>query len=334
VASHSRRHRASRRRTIAASDGKVRLYAHPGNPDAIVAAQRNAPPAAAGPSYHLRSGAEVQSGTVLGRVNVPAGANAGRVSFAIRPAGDRSTIDPRPVFAAWAQLHDALRPQGAKDAEALLGAAASAMLALSRSELQQSLLSDPGVTLDTRSRELIASGAVDRRVLAALAFVSRCGLKPTVSVIYETGSAPAGRSALVADISAVDGVAIAGHQGSGTIADLTVRTLLAIPPAAAPHAIWSLMRYPGAPRTHASVADANHIRIEFEPPFTATAASATSNASAAHVAQLRAEAAPLLAGVQLSAAQWEELIARIAALPAPNVAAKPSSSAVPDATAP
>jgi hypothetical protein len=31
-----------------------------------------------------------------------------------------------------------------------------------------------------------------------------------------------------------------------------------------------------------------------------------------------------------SAAQWEQLIARIAALPAPNVATKPSSAAIPD----
>src|SRR6202030_562245 len=104
---------------------------------------------------------------------------------------------------------------------------------------------------------LVAMCAVHRRVLAALAFLSRCGLKPTASVRDEAAprTTPAGQGAVVADISAVDGAAIAPPQGSGTVADLTVRTLLAIPAAAAPHAIWSLMRYPGAPRTHASTAD-------------------------------------------------------------------------------
>jgi hypothetical protein len=33
---------------------------------------------------------------------------------------------------------------------------------------------------------------------------------------------------------------------------------------------------------------------------------------------------------ELSTAQWEQLIARIAALPAPTVAVKPSSGAIPD----
>jgi membrane-bound lytic murein transglycosylase B len=336
IASGRHPHRARRHATVAVASGKVRLYAHPGNPDAIVAAERNAPAPPAGPSHQLRSGAEVQSGTVLGRVNELAGAREGSISFAIRPAGDRNTIDPSAVLQGWAQLHRALHPQDAKAAEALLGATASAVLALSRSELQQALLSDPGVTLDAHSRELIASGAVDRRVLAALAFLSRCGLKPTVVVLDESGvnSARAQDGSVVAEISAIDGVAIDAHQGSGTMADLTVRTLLAMPAAAAPHAIWSLMRYPGAPSTHASTADASHIRVEFKPLSLGIQASAASNTRAARIARSRAEAAAAPAGVRLSAAQWEQLIDRIAALPVPSVAAKPSSSAVPDGSKP
>jgi hypothetical protein len=333
------RHPAVAAAAAVGSRGKVRLYAHPGNPDAIAAADaagRDAQSPGTGPAYPLRSGAEVATGTVLGRVNVPLGATEGGISFAIRPAGDGSTIDPRPVLAGWAQLRDALHPQGAKAAEALLGATANAVLASSRTELQQALLSDPGVTLDARSRALIASGAVDQRVLAALAFLSRCGLKAAVSVRAETGlrRADAQQGALIADITAVDGVAIAGHQGSGTIADLTVRTLLALPAQAAPRAIWSLMRYPGAPRTHASTADANHIRVEFKPLPGARAAAASSS-GAARVARLRAPTgAPVPAGVHLSAAQWEQLIQRIAALPVPVVSRKPSGSALPDASAP
>jgi hypothetical protein len=344
VRPHGAGHVANSKRTRATTSavltrGKVRLYAHPDNPDAVAAANaagREVRSLNAGPTYPLRSGAEVPEGAVLGRVNVAAGAREGDIRFAIRPAGDGSTIDPRPVLAGWAQLHSALHPQGAKAAEALLGATASAVLTLSRAELQQELLADPGVTLDARSRKLIATGAVDRRVLAALAFLSRCGLKPTVSVVTESGAgfAPPQKGALIADISAVDGVAIAAHQGSGTIADLTVRTLLTMPHQAAPQAIWSLMRYPGAPRTHAGRAYASHIRVEFK-PLPNTTAIGPSKAGTARVAQLRAEtAAPLAAVAHLSADQWEQLIERIAALPAPSVPTKPSSSALPDATAP
>jgi membrane-bound lytic murein transglycosylase B len=338
VRSHGSRRRAHPHRATAAASGKVRLYAHPGNPDATAAANASGVQAQShdsGPTYPLRTGAEVPTGTVLGRVNVASGAKEGRIRFAISPAGDRSTIDPRPVLAGWAQLRNALHPQGATAAEALLGATASAVLAMSRAELQQALLSDPGVTLDTHSRALVASGAVDRRVLAALAFLSRCGLKPTASVRDEAapGTTPAGQGVVVADISAVDGAAIAPPQGSGTVADLTVRTLLAIPAAAAPHAIWSLMRYPGAPRTHASTADANRIRIEFKPTTPSVGASAASTTGAARIARLRAEAAaPLTPGVQRSVAQWEQLIERVAALPTPAIAGKPTSSSVADAT--
>jgi membrane-bound lytic murein transglycosylase B len=329
-------HAVRRHAAVSAVSGKVRLYAHPGNPDAIVAAELDAPSPPAGPRYPLRSGAEVQTGTVLGRLNVPSGADEGRISFAIRPAGDHGTIDPRAVLGGWAQLRSALYPQGAKTAEALLGATASAVLAMSSAELRQALLSDPGVALDAHSRELISAGAVDRRLLAAVAFLSRCGLKPTLSVREDAraGSGAARQAALVADISAVGGIAIDAHQGSGTIADLTVRTLLAMPTQAAPHAIWSLMRYPGAPQTHASTADAKRIRIEFKSLVPTANGSAASNTAAARLARGRAQAAVQPpAGVHLSAAEWEQLIDRISALPAPTVAGKASSSAVPDASA-
>src|SRR6202035_476207 len=104
--------------------GKVRLFAHPGNPDALAAAKaaRDAPRTSAGDRLALRRGAVVASGTVLGRVRVPKGASAGHLRFAIRPAGDSATIDPRPILANWEQLDAALHPRGAKAKNALLGA--------------------------------------------------------------------------------------------------------------------------------------------------------------------------------------------------------------------
>jgi hypothetical protein len=73
----------------------------------------------------LRVGSVVAQGTVIGRVRVPLGARDGHISFAIRPAGDPNTIDPRPILSNWRQLNAALHPQGAKGESNPLGAIAS-----------------------------------------------------------------------------------------------------------------------------------------------------------------------------------------------------------------
>ena len=108
---------------------------------------------------------------------MPPGAHDGHLRFAIRPAGDPETIDPGPILANWAQLQSALHPQGAKATNALLGATASDVFLLSKAQLERTVLSDPGITLDACARHEVASGMVDKRVLAVLAFLSRSGLR-------------------------------------------------------------------------------------------------------------------------------------------------------------
>jgi hypothetical protein len=61
----------------------------------------------------LRRSSLVKQGAVLGRVRVPVGARDGHLRFAIRPAGDRGDVDPRPILASWALLAAALHPPGA-----------------------------------------------------------------------------------------------------------------------------------------------------------------------------------------------------------------------------
>jgi hypothetical protein len=114
------------------------------------------------------------------------------------------------------------------------------------------------------------------------------------------------------------------------VTDLTVRALLALRAQFAPQ-IWSLMRYPGASRTHASLTFLNRIHIAFRSP--APAASPSTNT--AGLAQVGHAAPPALpAPTYLSATQWQQLMGRIAALPAPSVSSKPSFAAVPDPTRP
>jgi membrane-bound lytic murein transglycosylase B len=322
--------------------GKIRLFARPGNPDAraaaAVIAARRAKRNTAGQRVALQKGSIVTSGTVLGRVLVPEGGRDGHLRFAIRPAGDSGTVSAGPILANWAKLQTALHPQGATATNALLGATASDVFLQSDSQLERAVLSDPGITLDACGRHDVASGAVDKRVLAVLAFLSRSGLRPTASVLRCGAEQPASARALSAqnsgaalDITAINNIPIAAHQGPGTITDLTIRTLLTLPAEFIPHEILSLMRYPGAPNTHALPAYSNQIQLAFRPAPAATPLDQAATASAAHSAKSGATApVPVVTTSPLSAAQWNQLMTRVAALPTPTVKTKPSSQAIPD----
>ncbi|HTB71275.1 MAG TPA: lytic murein transglycosylase [Solirubrobacteraceae bacterium] len=321
--------------------GKVRLFAHPGNPDAIAsAAARRASSRStkAGGVLPLRVGSIVSKGTVLGRVRTPLHAHDGHLGFAIRPGGDSATIDPRPILANWMQLSTALHPQGASGNTDLLGATASGVFLLSKGELERTVLSDPGIGIYACGRQDIASGAIDKRVLAVLEFLSRIGLKPTVSAL-RCGHSEMTVSGFVSehytgdavDISAINGVPIAGHQGAGSIADLTIRALLTLQGEFVPHQIISLMQYPGAPNTLAMPEHWNHIHIGFQPVAGDVPLSPAAAAKAAHSAGAGKTApAPIVAPSPLSSTQWNQLVSRIGSLPAPKVTAKPSGSAIKD----
>jgi hypothetical protein len=278
----------------------------------------------------LRRGVVVAAGTVLGRVAVVAGGGAGRLRFAVRPAGDAGTVDPRPVLASWAQLQVAVHPQGAKAQNALLGATASDVLLMGRAQLERTVLSDPGVGLDVCARHEVAAGRVDRRVLAVLAFLSRSGLEPAVGGLRCSRAGGLGSVAADSvDISAINGVPLAGHQGAGTITDLTIRTLLTLPAGFVPHAITSLMRYPNAPSTHALASFADRMRLQFAPAVAAARTPAAARSAKAGLAP-----SPLLTPTYISPVQWSELVGRIAALPAPHITRKPSPAAIPDPLTP
>src|SRR5271154_3749173 len=317
---------------------KVRLFAHPGNPDARAAAASAASRARRNSSTRripLRSGSVVASGTVLGHVSVPRGDRDGHLRFAIRPAGDSSTIDPGPVLANWAQLQAALHPQGATAANALLGATASDVFLLSKAQLQRSVLSDPDITIYECGRQDIAAGDVDKRILAVLAFLSRSGLEPTVSALRcgegqfaASGALSAAYRGDAVDISAINGTPVAAHQGPGTITDLAIRTLLTLPSKFVPYEIVSLMRYPGAPNTHSESAFWNRIHLDFRPAPAAKPAVVATVAHSAHGG--RTAPSPLVTTSALSAVQWNQLMQRGAGLPMPAIAAKPTSSAIPD----
>lgn len=325
--------------------GKVRVFAHPGpgNQDARAAAasarRMTGDAAGADGRLPLRVGSVVAEGTVLGRVADPPNASDGHLLFAIRPAGDSSTIDPSTILENWVQLDAALHPRGAKGDPSLLGATATDVFLLTKSQLERTVLADPGISLSACSRHQVAAGAIDKRALAVLAFLARSGLQPTVGTLrcgaYDAaGYVLPGHSGDAVAIVAINGTPIAGHQGAGTITDTTIRTLLTIQDEYAPARIVSLMRYPGAPSTIARADHGAYIELVFPPSVAhaarrahaAHAASAGTGAAGAGQSASSASAVPQ----ELSSVQWEQLIGRIAALPTPNVAFKPSSAAIPD----
>jgi Transglycosylase SLT domain len=314
--------------------GKVRLYAHPGNPVARAAAAHAAKSSAPLDSrwLPLRVGSLVTQGTVLGHLDPAPGAVAGRLRFAVRPNGDSSTVDPQPLLASWRQLSAALHPKGSKGNIGLLGATADDVFPMSKSELERAVLSDPGIQLDACGRRDVATGALDRRVLAMLEYLSRSGLQPTVSALQcpkprdtELGLTSTHFAGNAVDISAINGIPIAGHQGRGTITDTTIRTLLALRGKFEPHRIVSLMKYPDAANTIAQPGAWDHIHIGFAP----AAPASTAHAAAAHAAGQGAASVQPASG-SLSQVQWDQLITRIAAIPQPTIAAKPSSAAIRD----
>jgi hypothetical protein len=308
--------------------GKVRLYAHPQNPLARAARARAAKTAGNGRWLPLRTGSLVAQGTVLGQLAASPAPNAGQLRFAVRPAGDSATIDPRALLTNWRELAAALHPRGSKGRVELLGATAQEVFAMSKGELQRAVLADPGVGLDACARRDVSEGAIDRRVLAALEFLSRSGLQPTVGALScvrgrttPTGPVFERFSGGSVDIVAINGTPIAGHQGPGTITDVTIRALLTLRGGLRPQRIASLMEYPHAPSTLARAGDWNRIRIGF---------GSLAHAQSARAARSHKPAAALALGGGLSSAQWDQLVARIAALPQPTVASKPSASAIRD----
>jgi hypothetical protein len=327
---------------VLAGAGKVRVFAHPGNPDAIVAARMlaeraNSVKASAAGWMKLGRGSVVAQGTVLGHLSSNGGNADASLRFAIRPAGAQSAIDPRPILENWRQLNLALHPQGAKDGSVLAGATASDAFLLSRVELGRAVLADPGVKLGECDRGQVASDKVSRQALALLVFLSRSGLKPTVGQLRCGRTERTASGATITsfpqrdtiDLTAINGIPIAGHQGAGTITDITIRTLLTLQHQFAPKRIVSLMRYPGAPSTIAASDYSAYIKIELATHRTAAKTSKTVGAKLARSASASSTAS-LVADPVLDTLEWQRLMTQLSGLQAPKLSSKPSGSAIRD----
>jgi hypothetical protein len=237
--------------------------------------------------------------------------------FQIRPAGAGAPlIDPKPILDGWVQLENTsiFRAKGENPFLATSPTAGQVLLE-SKPQLEQEVLRDSGIHFAAAcGRGEVQAGQVDRRVLAALEFLSVSGLKPTVSLpgCASAKAAGAGNDAGdVVDISALDGIPIAGHEGAGSLADIAVRRLLRLQGTMKPRQIATgSLSYTGTADTLTLPADRGQIRVSFQVPGGARVASVQSS--------------------PLTPSQWLELVSRLGEIPDPTVAGKPSSAAIPD----
>ncbi|MDX6641708.1 MAG: hypothetical protein QOF12_2719 [Solirubrobacteraceae bacterium] len=270
----------------------------------------------------LKVGSKVVAGTILGRIGKLSPTVAPHMHFEIRPAGKGAPlIDPKPILDGW-KLLETTAIYRAADKNPFFGPDAKnpsvgQVLLMSKEELQQRVLADPNVDIYACGRRDIAAGAIDRRVLATLEFLSASGLKPTVSALKcghseftTSGNVSEHSSGNAVDIAAVNGIPIVGHQGPGSITDITIRRLLTLQGTMKPHQIISLMSYPGADNTLALPDHFDHIHVGFRPLF-------GTNGTLGRQAQ-----------AILKPGQWIKLIDRLGQIQNPTVPVKPSKYSI------
>jgi hypothetical protein len=230
----------------------------------------------------MRVGSHVLAGTILGYL----GTGKPHLLFELRPAGaGERAIDPRPFLDAWTQLatlelhRSALgEPLYGPD---LTGADAGQALAMSQIDLERVILGNQHLQIALCERRAIAAGDVDRRVLATIEFLVDRGYDPTIAGNCTPTSAAA--SLTTADsvtVTALDGLAIAGHTSSGSVADSAVRALAALPGADAPSQIASFESVAGAANTVTSTTDPGAIVVSFTPQSNPVAVASTASVAA------------------------------------------------------
>jgi hypothetical protein len=270
----------------------------------------------------LKRGARVTSGTVLGRIGKTSARKAPHLLFEIRPAGRGAPrIDPKPILDGWKLLESTAiyraagrNPFFGRDAQT---PSIGQILLMSKEALSQRVLADPNIQIYECGRQDVRAGQIDRRVLATLEFLVASGLKPTVSSLHcghsyltTSGNVSEHSTGTAVDIAAINGVPIYGHQGPGSIAELTIQRLLTLQGTMEPHQIISLMTFKGADNTFAMADHADHIHVGFRPLY-----------------GLNPKTARQVDAI-LKPDQWIKLIDRLDSIDNPAVATKPSRYAV------
>jgi hypothetical protein len=266
--------------------------------------------------HTLKKGSRVIAGTVLGRLAEQPTAS---INFSIKPGGeDTPQIDPKPFLDGWKLLTETniYNAQGKDRFSDRLGI--GGVLLLSKSALQKRILADENISLGEADRQYVASGTIDRRLLAALAFLSEKGYSLLITSMYAgrevsittSGNVSNHSRAMAADIAAINGeVVTPATQGPGSLTDRVARELLALQGIMAPDEVITLMDYP-QPAGFAMGDHGDHLHLGYSP----TAGSDLPGGSVQST---------------LGADQWAALTERLGQIRNPEVPTTPSRDALP-----
>ena len=320
----------------AAAPAKQRLFAHPSRPNAMAAggdAQLgdSFSPADSAPigldakdfvKKPLKKGSRVVAGTILGRIGKTDPTKAAHVLFELRPAGRGAPrVDPKPILDGW-KLLESTAIYRAKGKNPFFGddsekPTLGQILLMGKDALSRHVLANPRIDIYSCGARDIRSGAIDRRVLATLEFLAASGLKPTVTSMKcghgfytASGNVSQHSSGNAVDIAMVNGIPIVGHQGAGSITDLTIQRLLTLQGTMKPDQIISLMTFEGADNTLAMADHYDHIHVGWKPLY------GTNSKAAKQV------------NAVLKPKQWIKLIDRLKEIDNPEVRLQPSKYAV------
>jgi hypothetical protein len=262
----------------------------------------------------MKEGSRVLAGTVLGRLaEIPTAS----IEFAIRPAGeDAPPIDPKPFLDGWRLLAetDIYNARGKNRFSAKLGA--GGVLLLSKNALQKRVLQDPRLEIPECDKGYIASGVIDRRVLAVLAYLAAKDYRLLISSMHCGREASITTSGYVSnhsrasaiDIAAINGEVIsAATQGPGSLTDIVSREVLALQGTMAPDEVITLLDYP-QPAGFAMGDHDDHIHVGYSSFGDPTGG-------------------PAYVSAGLGAEQWEKLVERLGNIANPEIPEQTSGSA-------
>ncbi len=265
----------------------------------------------------IRVGSKVIAGTVLARVAAGKGGVDPHINFSIRPAGKGAPrIDPKPILDGWKLLEATAiyRAKGKNPFTARLSGAG--VLLLSKEALIKRVLADEGLSIYGCGREDIASGRIDRRVLAMLEYLRVKGFELTVSsltcghgFLTTSGNVSEHATGDAVDISAINGLPVLGHQGPGSVTNRLIGEILRLQGTMRPHQVISLEDWPG-PVSFALGDHADHVHVGYhavsDNPF-------------------ESRFSPLL-----KPDQWKRLVSRLGEIENPEVPTRPSPFSLPD----
>ena len=264
----------------------------------------------------LRVGSKVIAGTVLARVGESGEGIDPHINFSIRPAGKGAPrIDPKPILDGWKLLEATAiyRAKGKSPFAELSGAGA---LLLSKEALQKRVLDNKKLDIYDCGREDIASGRIDRRILALLEYLTVKGYALTVTslqcahgLLTTSGNVSEHTTGTAVDIPVINGTPVTGNQGPGSITDDLLHTILQLQGTMHPHQLISLEDLPG-PTSFAMGDHYDHVHVGYHP---------LGGPEAKFAALLKPN-------------QWQRLINRLGEIENPNVPVNPSKYAEPDIT--